>query len=172
MIPNVSLIPYECRTSAILLNNCFESIFTADDNHDLPFDYVASCPGGIGELTITEAGVLASLLNLDIKKCCGPDNTANTYLRRYAEWISKYLCLIFNKYLSQTQVPFEWKIGKIIPVHKSGDKTVSSNYRPISLTCTCGILMEHIILKSLSGFVQNRIFYCHDSMNSDGAYLQ
>lgn len=91
-----------CRAHAILLNNYFESVFTANDNRDPPFGYVSSCPDGIGEVIITEAGVLVLLPNLDTKKCCGPDNILNTYLRRYAEWISKYLCLVFNKSLSQT----------------------------------------------------------------------
>lgn len=73
-----SLTLDECCARATLLNNYFESVFIANDNRDPPFDYVCRCPNSISGLIITEAGVLALLLNPDTKKCCVPDNITNT----------------------------------------------------------------------------------------------
>ena len=42
--------------------------------------------------------------------------------------------LIFSHSLSHGVIPKSWKRAAIIPIYKSGDKTVPSNYRPISLT--------------------------------------
>lgn len=45
--------------------------------------------------------------------------------------------------LASGQLPFDWKIGRIVPTHKSGSCDNVFNYRPISLT---GKLLEHVIL--------------------------
>lgn len=75
-------------------------------------------------------------------------------MKRYAEAVCKYLFLIFSKSLNDCQVPSEWKIAKILPIHKSGDSSCPSNYRPISITCTSCKILEHIILKSLTEYVE------------------
>ena len=41
------------------------------------------------------------------------------------------------------------KTANITPVHKKGDKTLSSNYRPISLLCLTAKIMERIIQQDL-----------------------
>ena len=46
-------------------------------------------------------------------------------------------------------IPHEWKTANITPVHKKGDKTLISNYRPISLLCLTAKVMEGIIQQDL-----------------------
>ena len=53
--------------------------------------------------------------------------------------------MIFQASLQQCQVPADWKTANIIPVHKKGNRSIPSNYRPISLTSVCCKLLEHII---------------------------
>lgn len=108
----------------------------------------------IQPLVITDAGVLNLLLGLDTKKACGPDNIPNQFFKRYAQWCSRYLGIIFRKSLSTFKLPEDWKIAKIIPIHKSGDKSIETNFRPISLTSTACKLLEHIILKHLTVFLE------------------
>jgi hypothetical protein len=43
-------------------------------------------------------------------------------------------------------VPTEWKCATIVPIFKSGDKKISSNYRPISLTSVISKTVEHVIV--------------------------
>lgn len=51
-------------------------------------------------------------------------------------------------------------MAKLIPIHKTGDKQQIGNYRPISLTCVCCKLLEHIISKSIyTYFEHNKIFF-------------
>ena len=54
-------------------------------------------------------------------------------------------------------MPAEWKIHKIIPVYKSGDKTSTSNYRPISLHCITSKLLERLIYNKIINTVSNSI---------------
>ena len=59
-------------------------------------------------------------------------------------------CLFFSHSLSHGVIPKSWKRAAIIPIYKSGDKTVPSNYRPISLTSVICKVLERIIRKVFS----------------------
>lgn len=98
--------------------------------------------------------MLSLLLNIDEKKGSGPDRIPNAFLKHYAEPVCKYLFLIFSKSLKYCQVPSKWESAKILPIHKSGDSSCPSNYRPISIACTSCKILEHIILKSLTEYVE------------------
>ena len=58
------------------------------------------------------------------------------------------LSLLFSS-LQQGVVPEDWRRANVAPVFKKGQKYLSSNYRPISLTCIISKLMEHIINSSI-----------------------
>lgn len=84
------------ETIAESFNTFFCSVFTDDDGrrpcsktlHDIP---------PISDLAISEEGILSLLLNIDPKKTPGIDSIPNAFLVRYAEWCSKFLCIIFQK---------------------------------------------------------------------------
>lgn len=58
-------------------------------------------------------------------------------------------------------LPRQWKIGKVVPLHKSGNKNCSTNYHPISLTSICCKLLEleHIIFTNLVNFLECNSFF-------------
>lgn len=62
--------------------------------------------------------------------------------------------IIFQSSISQSTFPRAWKQAKIVPIHKGGITTNVENYRPISLTSTCSKLLEHIISKHLSRYLE------------------
>lgn len=136
-----------------MFNNYFQSVFT-DDNRITP-TIIPIVAKPIEPLVISDEGIFNLLLNLDPKKACGPDDIANNFLLRYAEWCSKYLGIIYRKSVQTAKLPSEWKVAKVIPIHKSGDTAVPSNFRPISLTSTSCKILEHIILKHLTVFLEN-----------------
>lgn len=109
----------------------------------------------IGDIRITEEGVLALMLNLDAKKSPGADGIPNAFLSRYAEWCSKYLTLIFEKSLSCAEVPTDWKYAKVIPIPKTANPSLLTSYRPISLLCTFAKTLEHVIFKHISTFLND-----------------
>ena len=43
----------------------------------------------------------------------------------------------------------QWKLSKIIPVHKKGDKSELSNYRPIANLCAVTKIFERLILQRI-----------------------
>ena len=46
-------------------------------------------------------------------------------------------------------LPGDWKRAAVIPIHKGGDRSLVTNYRPVSLTSVVCKQMEHIIASFL-----------------------
>lgn len=135
-------------------NKYFQTVF-GDDNGTTPDIRSSQEIDSFPAIEISYTGVLNLLLNIDTTKGAGPDGIPNMFLKRYAEWNARYLSIIFVKSLETGIVPTVWKIANVIPVFKSGNKQLISNYRPISLTCTCCKLLEHIIHKHVLQHLTN-----------------
>ena len=54
-------------------------------------------------------------------------------------------------------IPTDWKCHAISPIHKSGNRSLVTNYRPISLLCCVSKVLESIICNHISDFVVNNI---------------
>jgi len=54
--------------------------------------------------------------------------------------------MMFRKSLDEQELPEDWKKASVTPIHKGGDKTEASNFRPISLTSIPCKVMESIIM--------------------------
>lgn len=141
----------EDKIKANNFNSYFRSVFSTDNNVKIPeISSHVGQGGSLPSLSITAPGIVS----LDEKKSSGPDDIPNSFLKRYAEPISRYLQIIFTKSIRDGRLPADWKIAKVVPVHKSGDTSAPSNYRPIFLTCTSCKILEHIILKLITKHVE------------------
>lgn len=146
----------DCSKIASYHNKFFQSVFSNDSKSSASstatsFSHTSDMP----EIRISYEGILSLLLNIKEHKSVGPDGIPNAFLRRYAEWVARYLEIIFNASLQQKRVPDDWLVAKVIPVHKTGDKQNIENYRPISLTCVCCKLLEHVISKAIYQYLEN-----------------
>jgi len=65
--------------------------------------------------------------------------------------IAKPLEIVINKSFTQGTFPTALKTAKVIPLHKSNNKTLPSNYRPISLLPSISKIFEKLV-KKLSQF--------------------
>ena len=99
----------------------------------------------ISSVSISENGVLKLLQNIKINKATGPDNIPCRILKEAANEIAPILTDIFSSSLDSGTLPSDWKTARVAPVFKKGNTNEASNYRPISLTCVCSKLMEHIL---------------------------
>ena len=67
-----------------------------------------------------------------------------------ASRIAPILTIIFQKSIHSGTPPSDWLKAHIdVPIHKKNDRTIASNYRPISLTSIPCKILEHIISTSI-----------------------
>ena len=45
--------------------------------------------------------------------------------------------------------PEDWKLAKVSPTHKTGERRDQSNYRPISVLSTIGRIFEKVVYEKL-----------------------
>ena len=86
---------------------------------------------------------------LSPNSAAGYDCVPSSLLTNCATELAPVLLLIFSQSLSHGVIPESWKRAAVIPIYKSVDKTVPSNYRPISLTSVICKVLEIIIRKQI-----------------------
>ena len=84
------------------------------------------------------------LKNLETKKASGPDKISNIVLKECSKELAPILSQLFQMSLNNGILPENWRNANISPIFKKGDRHTAANYRPVSLTCVCCKLLEHI----------------------------
>ena len=95
--------------------------------------------------------------SMKAKRSTGFDEVSNKLIKEIQVEIREPIMDIINMSLCTGVVPRAWKTAKIIPLHKSGDKTDANNYRPISLLSALSKIMEKVVHKQTYQFVEQKI---------------
>jgi hypothetical protein len=98
---------------------------------------------------MTPERVEECLKNLKSKNCEGPDRLPLRILKDGATVLSRPLSVLFHKIYERKEIPEQWKVSKVIPLHKKGKKEDIENYRPISNLCSITKVFEKLILLRL-----------------------
>ena len=96
------------------------------------------------------------------------DNIPSVILKPYIKEYIKPLTYVINKSFETDKFPNLLKLAKIIPIFKSGDKTMVSNYHPISVLPVFAKVYEKImaiILTLITHFINN-------NNNNNNIYLK
>ena len=95
------------------------------------------------------------LRNIDLTKATGSDNIGPRLLKLAALFIAESLTYICNQNqnINISTFPDKWKEGKVRPLHKSGPKDNTTNYRPISVLPVLSKLLEKHVHGSLMTFL-------------------
>ena len=95
--------------------------------------------------------------SMKAKKSTGFDEVSNRLIKEVQNQIKVPLMDIINSSLCSSIVPSSWKVAKIIPLHKGGDRTDMNNYRPISLLSALSKVLEKVVHHQTYNFVENKI---------------
>ena len=93
------------------------------------------------------------LLSLKNSYSVGYDNLSVNIIKTCSDELARPLSMIFNKSMVEGIVPDDLKIAKIIPVYKSEDKKIISNYRPISILSAFSKILERLVYNRLLDFI-------------------
>ena len=127
------------------LNKYFSSVFTREDSSDIPPFSLDADIDPLTDVEFTPCAVHTKLINLDPSKASGPEGWPILSLKECAQQLSIPLSILFSKSFNSSSLPTTWKEAFVTPIYKKGDRTLVSNYRPISLTSPIVKIMESII---------------------------
>jgi len=140
------------KVAADLLNTYFSSVFTKEDLANVPEPkriFNSEEDEIFARVDITEELVLSKLSGINVGKCQGPDEIHAKLLYELRQELAKPLARLFSLALQRGRVPQDWKDANVAPLHKKGSRSKPENYRPVSLTCIIGKILEGIIKESL-----------------------
>ena len=78
-------------------------------------------------------------------KSFGIDNISSYFLKLALPSIENSLAFMFNTSIETSMFPDSWKIARVTPIYKNGDRADKSNYRPISVLPVISRLFEKLV---------------------------
>ena len=104
--------------------------------------------------------ISAAIQSLSANKAVGHDQIPPYLVHIAADVIAPYLQYFFEFSFTEGIFPESCTIAKVIPLHKNGDKTNSTNYSPISfLSCLSKILERLIYSRFTEFFSKHKVIY-------------
>ena len=148
---------------ADILNSHYCNMFTREDLSSMPrVEKLFKGENILSTVSITEDKVKAKLKKLKPSSAPGPDRVWIKVLHDLADQLSAPLAIIYKKLLEEEAVPEIWLKSLVCPIFKKGTKSDPGNYRPVSLTCVVGKVMEY--LEALSKWLDEGksfdVIYC------------
>ena len=85
----------------------------------------------------------------------GNDNINANILETLVEHLIDLLTHIYNLCIDKAIWPDAFKSAEVIPIHKSKERNIATNYRPIKLIANLAKILEKIIHKRITTFINN-----------------
>ena len=86
----------------------------------------------LSDIDFSESIIVESIKELSSNSAAGPDGFPSSLLINCSDILAPALKLMFSQSLTQGVFPSALKRAVIVPILKSGDKSIPGNYRPIS----------------------------------------
>ena len=126
----------------------FNSVYLPQSSEEMP-EMQEMTDVQIENIHITQEMVKEKLEKLNVNKSCGPDDIHPHVLNKSASALCVPLTKIFQMSLERGECPEDWKVANVTPIHKKGDRTNPSNYRPVSLTSQVCKVLESLVRKRI-----------------------
>lgn len=98
--------------------------------------------------------VILTIKHLKKTNSAGSDGITLRYVQDSLPVTIPYITTIINTSVVTGKFPTIWKQATVIPIFKNGDKNDVKNYRPISLLPILSKILEKIVAKQLSTFLE------------------
>lgn len=151
-----------------LFADSFSESFAAPTTSVDPHLFKSSLHDHLNIKRIDSDEILKAIMRLKNGFTSGPDEIPAFFIRDCRYSLVEPLGVIFNLILKTSTFPTAWKVSRLCPVFKKGNKSDITNYRPIALLCNFSKVLEsilhgvmyrhvsHSIIVSQHGFVKKR----------------
>ena len=117
---------------------------------------VGTCAFSLVPLTLSELRAL--VLGMNGSSACGEDGVTIQMIRLSFDAIGGVFLHLLNSSLSNADVPESWKHSLVYPIHKSGNPSNPSNFRPISIVPVFAKIVERAVHQQLYNYLsQNHL---------------
>ena len=109
---------------------------------------------------ITSKDVHEIIDKLSNNKATGCDGISVKLLKLIAPVFCEPLTKLLNYSIATNTFPTAWKMARVTPLYKDGERDQSNNYRPISVLSVLSKILEKHVAKSLMNYlVNNNLLY-------------
>ena len=119
-------------------------------------DYLRREPSVFEFSEIDPSRVLNLLLKVDIARATGLDQISNKVLKLAAPIIYRQLTDLFNLSVRSGVFPVDWKLAKVSPIYKTGERIDPNNYRPISVLSTIARIFEKVMYEQFYDYLSRK----------------
>ena len=124
--------------------------------------YGEMIPNSVDDIRTDQVEVMNLCKQIEIMKASGMDKLSARVCKDAFLVLSDQLAFLFNRSLSREIFPDSWKVAKVIPLFKGGDREQVGNYRPVSLLPLPGKILEKIVHKRITQFWETNNFLSAD----------
>ena len=105
---------------------------------------------------VTTTDVLKKLSTLHQHKATGLDTIPSRFLRDSATTITPAITHIINLSIQHGQVPVDFKLARVTPIHKKGSTLEPGNYRPVSILSSISKVMERLVYEQVEKYLATK----------------
>jgi hypothetical protein len=134
LIDNSGNIVSDDGSKADLLNSYFGSVITPNDTSAPIIAKRVPSNTSIDSIEFSPTSLITAAKKIRAKQTADPDGYSNYLLKQIIPAVAFPLSIMFNSFLSISQIPAAWKRAIITPIFKKGLVSNPVNYHPISLT--------------------------------------
>lgn len=117
----------------------------------------------------TEQDIECGLNTIKNSKAQGFDEIPGKVLKDLSSVLTRPLTWLFNNILLTGKIPRAWKVSRIVPLHKKGDKKLVNNYRPICNISSLSKLFEKCLTRKLTSiFTFDQLMGTHQHAYREG----
>ena len=144
----INVGPNLAENTVCPLNICYNDYLTTPSNNKFQFS------------TITAATIIETIDSLKPKTSCNLDRISSKLLKYIKNEVASPLSKIFNQSVSQSIFPSLLKSAMVLPIYKSKENNLFSNYRPISILSSVSKVFEKIMFNQMTEYLSElKLFY-------------
>ena len=108
----------------------------------------------IDDIDFTEDDIIGAINNMPLHSASGPDKFPSSVLKECKNQLSSPIHHLWRKSLDKSSIPTEYLQQTIVPIYKKGDRSLASNYRPVSLTSHIIKVFERVMRQKLVNHIE------------------